>query len=144
MDTIFVKKESETKTCKTKSGKDIDSEKYKKLCDNLQTARTARKQKLVGGGTPTPQPPTGDVATPAPESKPEPASPAGGKGVGVPPDGRLEKAMTLLALQDKKIKELNAKLAPAPAPEPAPVKSDPIPIPKPAQPFQRHWMLRDD
>jgi hypothetical protein len=82
MDTIFVKKETEGKTCKTKSGKDIDTEKYKKLCDNLQMARTARKQK---GGTPTPQPPTGDVATPAPESKPEPPSPVGGKGVGVPP-----------------------------------------------------------
>jgi hypothetical protein len=64
--------------------------------------------------------------------------------VTAPPDGRLEKAMTLLALQDKKIKELNAKLAPAPTPEPAPVKSDPIPIPAPAKPFERHWMLRDD
>jgi len=145
MDTIFVKKETEGKTCKTKSGKDIDTEKYKKLCDNLETARTARKQKLAGGGGAiTPQPPTGNVATPAPESKPEPASPAGGKGVIAPPDGRLEKAMTLLALQDKKIKELSAKLAPAPTPEPAPVKSDPIPIPAPAKPFERHWMLRDD
>jgi len=149
MDTIFVKKESEAKTCKTKSGKDIDSEKYKKLCDNLETARTARKKKLAGGGENTPQPPTGNVATPAPESKPESkpesAFPVGGKGVTAPPpDARLQKAMTLLALQDKKIKELNAKLAPAPAPAPAPPKSDPIPIPAPAKPFQRHWMLRDD
>jgi hypothetical protein len=139
MDTIFVKKETEGKTCKTKSGKDIDSEKYKKLCDNLETARETRKRKLAGGGgATTPQPPTGNVATPAPKPEPEPESKPEPK-----PDGRLERAMTLLALQDKKIKELNAKLAP-PAPEPAPVKSDPIPIPQQPKPFQRHWMLRDD
>jgi hypothetical protein len=134
MDTIFVKKETEGKTCKTKSGKDIDSEKYKKLCDNLEMARTARKQKLGGG--------VGGDDLLAPKPEPEPAQPE--KDPEPKPDARLQKAMTLLALQDKKIKELNAKLAPVPTPEPAPPKSDPIPIPAPAKPFERHWMLRDD
>jgi hypothetical protein len=135
MEGMFIKEESKGKTCKTKSGKDIDSDKYRRLCDNLKEARERRAQKAAGEG---------EASQPKPEPKPK--TEAGGT---IWTDVERDKAMQLLALQDRRIRELNTKLQlvqkpkPEPEPEPEPVqKSEPIQIP--SQPYRRHWALNDD
>lgn len=133
MDIFEKKTDTPPRTCKTKGGKEVDAEKYKAICDKLELARSTRAKKLAESKLPKQEEPKQEE--PKQEAKPT--------------DDKLSKAMCLLALQDKKIKELTEKLNP-PKPEirpevRAPEPSAPIDIPKPKpQPYQRHWALSDD
>ena len=133
MDIFERKKDTPPRTCKTKGGKEVDAEKYKAVCDKLELARSTRAKKLAESKGVKQEAPKETSSPSAQEAKPT--------------DDKLSRAMCLLALQDKKIKELTEKLSPnPPKPEapPKPEPSAPIDIPKKPQPYQRHWALSDD
>lgn len=124
---LFEKRETPVKTVKTKSGKDINEEKYKTMLTNLELARQAKRNKKAGDVPPTPS--TSPAQAPAPVQ----AQPAKAELT------QLDRALMLISLQDRKIKELTAKPAVVEQPKVEPPKpSEPIDIPKP---FIRHWSL---
>ena len=123
---LFEKRAEPTKTVKTKSGKDISEEKYKTMLTNLELARQAKRNKKAGDvpATPSTSPAQAPVSAPVP-AKAELT--------------QLDRALMLISLQDRKIKELTAPkpVVEQPKVEP-PQPSEPIDIPKP---FVRHWTL---
>jgi hypothetical protein len=125
---LFEKRADPIKTVKTKSGKDISEEKYKTMLASLELARQAKRSKKAGDVPATPS------TSPAQAPSPAPVQPA------KPELSQLDKALMLISLQDKKIKELTAKPAIVEQPKPVetPKPTEPIDIPKP---FVRHWSL---
>ena len=123
---LFEKRETPVKTVKTKSGKDISEEKYKTMLTNLELARQAKRNKKAGDVPPTP--------STSPAQAPVPAQPAKAELT------QLDRALMLISLQDRKIKELTAPKTAVEQPKPVepPKPTEPIDIPKP---FIRHWSL---
>jgi hypothetical protein len=123
---LFEKRADPIKTVKTKSGKDISEEKYKTMLASLELARQAKRSKKAGDVPATP--------STSPAQAPVPAQPA------APELSQLDKALMLISLQDRKIKELTAKptVIEQPKPVQTPAPTEPIDIPKP---FVRHWSL---
>ena len=125
---LFEKRAEPAKTVKTKSGKDISEEKYKTMLTNLELARQAKRSKKAGDVTP-PTPST------SPAQAPVQAQPAKAELT------QLDRALMLISLQDKKIKELTAKPAVVEQPKPVEPPKPTEPIDIPAKPFVRHWSL---
>jgi hypothetical protein len=95
------------------------------MLTNLELARAAKRSKKAGDVPPTP--------STSPSQAPAPVQPAKAELT------QLDRALMLISLQDKKIKELTAKpVVEQPKPVEPPNPSSPIDIPKP---FVRHWSL---